>query len=363
VPKSRPSGAPQPSQIKAWSAISRIAERWASARSRIPEFLSFLNRYVHFSLTSLACQLIYRPVQLFLPWKIQMRRRHPPSLGLSPAGTAVLPAGRGRRATDPLKPAAWPGHWIAAFVPLRAIEFLGELPLSAASLLRGQARFPLRDFVRVLLQCGGQALVIVTIVNMLVGAILAFVGALQLVKFGAGIYVADLVGISVTREMAAVMTGVVMSGRSGAAFAAELATMQANEEVDALVVLGHSPSAYLVLPRVLALTLMMPLLYFYGCAAGLLGGLGVSAGMLDIAASAYIERSAGALSLTQFALGASKSAVFGALVGITGCYCGLHAQRNAAGVGAATTGAVVSGIVGVIALDAVFAVCANALGI
>jgi phospholipid/cholesterol/gamma-HCH transport system permease protein len=248
-------------------------------------------------------------------------------------------------------------------VPLRAIAFVGELPLSAAALLRGRALFPWSDFVRVVLQCGGQALVIVIVVNALVGAILAFVGALQLVKFGAGVYVADLVGISVTREMAAVMTAVVMAGRTGASFAAELATMQANEEVDALVVLGLDPAGHLVLPRVLALTVMMPLLYFYGCAAGLLGGLGVSAGMLDISASAYVERSAEALGTSQLVLGASKSAVFGALVGITGCYCGLNAERDAAGVGTATTGAVVSGIVGVIALDAVFAVCTHALGI
>ncbi len=248
-------------------------------------------------------------------------------------------------------------------LPLRAVEFLGELPLSVPPLLRGKARFPWSDFIRVLMQCGGQALVIVIVVNVLVGAILAFVGALQLVKFGAGIYVADLVGISVTREMAAVMTAVVMAGRTGAAFAAELATMRANDEVDALVVLGLDPSGYLVLPRVLALTLTMPLLYFYGCAAGLFGGLGVASSMLNLSASAYIDRSAEALNTTQFALGASKSAVFGVLVSMTGCYYGLNAERNAAGVGAATTSAVVSGIVGVIALDAMFAVCGNALGI
>jgi phospholipid/cholesterol/gamma-HCH transport system permease protein len=259
------------------------------------------------------------------------------------------PAPAGQRLTD-------------AFA-LRAVAFLGELPLSAAALLRGKGRWPWNDFVRVLLQCSAQAMLIVIVVNLLVGCILAFVGAIQLVKFGAGIYVADLVGVAVTREMAAVFTAVVMSGRTGAAFAAELATMQANEEVDALVVLGIEPPGYLVLPRVVALTLMMPLLYFYGSAAGLLGGLVTAGSLLDISTTAYIERSAEALTTTQFAIGASKSAVFGALVALTGCYCGLHAQRNAAGVGAAATGAVVSGIVGVIALDAVFALCTNALGI
>ena len=245
----------------------------------------------------------------------------------------------------------------------RALAFLGQLPLSAVALVGAQAPFPMRDMLRIAVQCSAQALPIVLIVNLLVGAILAFVGAVQLVKFGAGIYVADLVGIAVTREMAAVMTAIVMAGRTGAAFAAELATMQANEEIDALEVLGVDTVAYLVLPRVIALTLMLPLLYFYGCAAGLLGGLLVASGMMDLSPAAYIARTGVALDLTYFALGASKSLFLGGLVAMTACYCGLHAARNATGVGQAATSAVVSGIVGVIALDAVFAVCANALHI
>jgi phospholipid/cholesterol/gamma-HCH transport system permease protein len=244
-----------------------------------------------------------------------------------------------------------------------SLAFLGQVPLSAAALLARRERFPVSDFIRVTLQCSAQALLIVVVVNLLVGAILAFVGAVQLVKFGAGIYVADLVGIAVAREMAAVMTAVVMAGRTGASFAAELATMQANEEIDALEVLGIDTLAYLVLPRMLALTLVLPLLYLYGCAAGLFGGLVVAAGMMDLAPSAYLDRSIEALNATQFVLGASKSLSFGFLVALTACWYGLHAPRTAAGVGQATTRAVVAGIVGVIALDAVFAVCANALGL
>ncbi len=245
----------------------------------------------------------------------------------------------------------------------KALSFLGQVPLSSAAVLTGNARFPMKDFLRVTLQCSAQALLIVVVINLLVGAILAFVGAVQLVKFGAGIYVADLVGISVAREMAAVMTAVVMAGRTGASFAAELATMQGNEEVDALEVLGLDTVAYLVLPRVLALTLMMPLLYLYGCAAGLLGGLLVAASMMDLSPPAYLDRSVEALNATQFVLGASKSVFFGALIALTSCWYGLHAERNAVGVGVATTSAVVAGIVGVIALDALFAVIANALGV
>ncbi|MCM5679219.1 ABC transporter permease [Schlegelella sp. S2-27] len=250
-----------------------------------------------------------------------------------------------------------------ALLPLRAVAFLGQVLLTAAAGLRGRWRFPARDFARVAADCSAAALPIVTVVNVLVGAILAFVGAVQLVKFGAGIYVADLVGIAVSREMAAVITAVVMAGRTGASFAAELATMQTNEEIDALEVLGLPAVDYLVLPRVLALLLLMPLLYVYGCATGLVGGMLVGVGMLDLAPAAYFERTFQALSWAHVGLGLIKSFVFGALVAMTGCYFGLYAQRNAAGVGTATTRAVVFSIVGIISLDAVFAVCANALGV
>jgi phospholipid/cholesterol/gamma-HCH transport system permease protein len=242
-----------------------------------------------------------------------------------------------------------------------AVAFLGQIPLSAAALWTRSGRFPWPDFLRIALQCSAQALFIIITVNILVGAILAFVGAVQLVKFGAGIYVADLVGVSVVREMAAMMTAVVMAGRSGASFAAELATMQSNEEVDALAVLGLDTEAYLVVPRVLALTLTLPLLYVFACAAGLLGGLMVATEMMDLTASAYIDRTALILVPPNFVLGGMKAVSFGFLIGLTGCWYGLHAKRTAAGVGDAATRTVVTSIVWVIVLDAVFALCANAI--
>lgn len=245
----------------------------------------------------------------------------------------------------------------------RPVAFLGHVLLAVPALVAGRARMSRRDIGRVAADASARALLIVLVVNALVGAILAFVGAVQLVKFGAGIYVADLVGIAVAREMAAVITAVVMAGRTGAAFAAELATMQADEEIDALEVLGVDPVPFLVLPRVGALLLLMPLLYVYGCVAGLVGGLAVAAGMLDLAPAAYFDRTLDILDGAHLGLGLAKSFAFGALVGITGCYCGLHAERNAAGVGLATTRAVVASIVGIIVLDAVFAVAANALGV
>ena len=252
---------------------------------------------------------------------------------------------------------------LAQLIPTRPIAFLGQVLISAGLAFTGRWQFRLKDLSRITADCSGRAVPIVTVVNVLVGAILAFVGAVQLVKFGAGIYVADLVGIAVAREMAAIITAVVMAGRTGAAFAAEIATMQSNEEVDALEVLGLSAVNFLVLPRVVALLLMMPLLYVYGCVTGLIGGMIVAGGMLQISPAAYLDRTLLALDWSHLGLGFSKSVVFGALIGMVGCYFGLYAQRNAAGVGVATTNAVVTSIVGIIVLDAMFAICANALGI
>jgi phospholipid/cholesterol/gamma-HCH transport system permease protein len=252
---------------------------------------------------------------------------------------------------------------LTARLPTRPVAFFGAVLISSFRAGTGHRQFRTKDLGTVTADCSARAVPIVTVVNLLVGAILAFVGAVQLVKFGAGIYVADLVGIAVAREMAAIITAVVMAGRTGAAFAAELATMQANEEIDALEVLGLNAVDFLVLPRVIALLLMMPLLYVYGCVAGLVGGMVVAAGMLDISPAAYMDRTLLALDWSHLGLGITKSFVFGAMIGMVGCYSGLYAQRNAAGVGVATTQSVVASIVGIIVLDAVFAICANALGV
>lgn len=235
---------------------------------------------------------------------------------------------------------------------------LGEVILATLKLFQGKARFDRRDFWEVVAACGVQALPVVALVNLLVGAILAFVGAVQLKKFGADVFVADLVSIASVREMAVVITAVVLCGRTGAAFAARIATMQGNEEVDALRVLGVNPVEYLVIPRMLALTLMTPLLYLYACAVALLGGYLVAAGMLDVSSTLYWDRTVQSLAGRHFTLGLLKAVAFGGLVAYCGCYQGLMAGRNAAAVGEATTKAVVTGIVGVIVVDAIFAVCA-----
>jgi phospholipid/cholesterol/gamma-HCH transport system permease protein len=240
---------------------------------------------------------------------------------------------------------------------------IGDTCLRGGAALRGRAAMRGVDLLDCLRDAGPGALPIVTIVNLLVGGILAFAGAVQLRAFGADIYVASLVGIAVVREMAALMTAIIMSGRTGGAYAANIATMQGNEEIDALNAVGIPVFDYLILPRVLALTGMMPILYLYGCAVGIFGGFVVAVATLDLSPITFIDATREAVSGSQFGLGLTKSVAFGALIAIAGCRIGMRAGRSAADVGRAATTAVVAGVVGVIALDAVFALCANALGI
>ena len=239
---------------------------------------------------------------------------------------------------------------------------VGETVQRTAAALAGRARTRPADLLAAMRDAGVGALPIVAVVNLLVGGILAFVGAVQLRRFGADIYVANLVGVAVVREMAALMTAIVMAGRTGGAYAAEIASMQGSGEIDALRVIGIPIQDYLFLPRTLALTAMMPLLYLYGCVIGIIGGFIVAIAMLHLSASGFQSQLLGALSGGQLLFGLVKSVAFGALIAILGCRIGLRAGRSATDVARAATSAVVAGIVGVIALDAVFAVCANALG-
>jgi phospholipid/cholesterol/gamma-HCH transport system permease protein len=246
---------------------------------------------------------------------------------------------------------------------LDVLTLLGEVAIAAFALLRGRAQVRFVDVLQLMREAGAAALPITTVVNLLIGGILAFIGAVQLQQFGAAILVADLVGIAMAREMSAVMTAIVMAGRTGGAYAAHIATMQGNEEVDALTTFGIAPVEYLILPRVVALTLMMPLLYAYACAIGLFGGFIVGTSVLNLSPGAYITETKGALNLTQFALGFIKSACFGALIAVAGCHLGIRAGRSAADVGRAATSAVVVGIVGIIVIDTVFALITNFMGI
>ena len=242
------------------------------------------------------------------------------------------------------------------------VSMVGQVVLCTGATLCGRSRMRSTDLIACMRDAGITALPIVTVVNVLVGGILAFVGAIQLRRFGADIYIANLVGVAVIREMAALMTAIVMSGRTGAAYAAEIATMQGTEEIDALRAIGIPVHDYLVMPRVCALTTMMPLLYLYGSAAGILGGFAVAVAMLNLSPETFIAQTRGAVAGSEVLFGLTKSIAFGALIAIAACRIGIKAGRSSADVGHAATRAAVTGIVGVIVLDAVFAVCANALG-
>lgn len=246
---------------------------------------------------------------------------------------------------------------------IEMLTFLGEAIIALGRALVGKANYRRFDLFITMQECGALALPIVTLISFLVGMILGFVGAVQLEKFGAGIFVADLVAIAMAREMAPIMTGIVMAGRTGAAFAAQLGTMTVNEEVDALQTLGISPMEFLVLPRMLALILMMPLLVVFADLVGILGGVIVGVGMLDTTLTQYMDQTQHALNLTNIAIGLVKAGIFGVIVALAGCLRGIQSGRSAAAVGIATTSAVVTAIVAIIAIDAVFAFVTNVLKI
>lgn len=243
------------------------------------------------------------------------------------------------------------------------LAFLGETVLAFGRLLRGRAQFRWADAFLVMQQCGPEALGIVALINFLVGLIIAFVGAVGLLQFGASVFVADMVAIGTVREMGCLMTGIILCGRTGAAFAAQLGTMKVNEEINAFRTFGISPIEFLVLPRIIALVLMMPLLCLFADVISIAGGFTVSVLMLDLTATEYLTRTLNAISLTSFLLGVGKGSFFGFLVAYTGCLRGMQCGSNAAAVGEATTRAVVAGITAIIASDGLFAVICNALKI
>ena len=243
------------------------------------------------------------------------------------------------------------------------IVFIGETALSIATLTRGKARFRWVDLWTNIQNCGPSALPIITLISLLVGLILAFVGSVQLALFGAQIYIADLVGLGMTREMGGLMAAIIMSGRTGAAYAAQLGTMQVNSEIDALKTMGFQPMEFLVLPRILALILVMPLLCIYADLMGMVGGSLVTVAFFDVSLVEYLHRTAGAVHLTDLMIGISKCAVFGILIALSGCMRGMQCGRSASAVGDAATSAVVTGIVFIVMADSLMTVICNRLGI
>ncbi len=237
-----------------------------------------------------------------------------------------------------------------------------ETAAGSARLLLGRARFRVVDLISDLLDAGPRAVAIVGTVNFLVGAILAFIGAAELRQYAAETYVANLVGVASVRELSSVVTAIVMAGRTGGSYAARLATMRGNDEVAALRVLGVSINEFLILPSVVSLCLAMPILYLLGCFMAILGGLAVSTFSLGFTAMQYLRETHDAIPLVDFVFGAVKSIAFAALIATVSCRMGLRAARTSRAVGDAATGAVVANILGIIVLDAFFAVIMDARG-
>jgi phospholipid/cholesterol/gamma-HCH transport system permease protein len=234
-----------------------------------------------------------------------------------------------------------------------AITFLGEVTDSFLRLVTFRLRMRWRDFWVVVQSNSSGALPIVTLISFLVGMIISFLGAVVLRRFGAGYFVSYLVGYGMLREMAALMTGIIMAGRTGAAFAAELGSMKITEEIDAYRTLGISPVDHLVLPRVLGLLVTMPLLTIYSGFIGILGGMVVAILVLDLSATQFVGGLLQAVTLSDGLLGVFKGTVFGLIIGLAGCMKGMQTGGDASAVGKAATSAVVLGITLIIAANAV----------
>ncbi len=257
------------------------------------------------------------------------------------------------------------GDWTLSYSVAMAdfLAFFGDLSLAMAKFVRGKARYRGIDLMEVVQECGPNAVGIVCLISFLVGIILAFMGAVQLSQFGAAIYVADLVGIGMVRDMGAMMTAIIMSGRTGAAFAAKLGTMKVTQEIDALTTMGISPMEFLVLPRVLALLMMMPLLCLFADFVGIAGGAFVGVVMLDLSLRLYIRETISTLTFVNFVGGLVKGTTYGGLIGLAGCLRGFQCGDSSSAVGDAATAAVVMSIVLVVAACGVFAVAFNYLHI
>lgn len=309
----------------------------------------------------LAC---LRPTEGSAPLNAQLAGLPASLIGLLELALAV-PEELGNQPSQPPKPklrqlGKFTLHCIA--VARNAVRFTGQTILAIGRLIRGQAHFRAADFWLVVQQCGVQALPIVSLISFLIGLILAFVGNVQLTSFGANLFVADLVGIAMVREMGVMMTAIIMSGRTGAAFAAFIGSMKANEEIDALQTFGFVPFDFLVLPRVLALVLMMPILTIYANLVGILGGMLVGA-FVGIPPVLYWTETLAAVDLTNALLGVMKSVFFGTAIAISGCMQGMQAGNSSAGVGKSATTAVVTSITLIVVLDSAFAVLFTLLDI
>ena len=236
------------------------------------------------------------------------------------------------------------------------ISFVGSVFLAFIYSFLHPKSFRMDDTFLYMQKTGVDALPIVGMISFLMGLIMAFMSSIQLQMFGANIYVASLVSLAMTRELGPIMTGIIVAGRSGSSFASEIGTMKISEEVDALFTMGFDPTRYLVVPKIMASVIVVPILTLFSDVFAILGGLTVGVLMLDLTANAYILQTLKTLSLFDIFLGSFKSGVFAILISWIGCLRGFRVKGGAASVGQATTSAVVSSIFLIIVFDSIFAV-------
>jgi phospholipid/cholesterol/gamma-HCH transport system permease protein len=256
------------------------------------------------------------------------------------------------------------GRWSLGLASLLHghLNFLGQTVMALGELLTRRRSLRWREFSAQVQQTGLDAIPVVALVTMLIGVVFTYLLGLQASKYGANIFVVDGVAIGSTREFAPIIVAIVVAGRSGAAFTAQLGSMRLTEEIDAIQTLGLPPQHVLVLPRVLALMLTLPLLVFVGDVMSIVGSILIAGPMLDIGMPAYLDRLREALDLKHVVIGLAKAPVFAAVIAIIGTRMGMTVGRDTRAVGAATTSTVVQSIVAVILLDALFAILLQAMG-
>ncbi len=243
------------------------------------------------------------------------------------------------------------------------VSFVGEMTLATIDIFRRPSSIRWKDFPFFFSRGGVNALPIVALINFLIGVITGYQGAVQLHKFGADIFLSDLVTISLTRELAPLMTAIIVAGRSGSAYAAEIGTMKVGEEIDALKSMGFHITRFLILPRVLATAISLPLLTIFADLMGIIGGVVAASFILDISLVRFLNQAQQALQYWDFFTGVFKSVLFGVVIGMVGCYRGLQVEGGAESVGKYTTQAVVTSIFLIILIDAVFTVIFQLVGI
>ena len=259
-----------------------------------------------------------------------------------------------------LEQLGWHGwHWVEQ--TLGMLAFVGENVVTLARVARRPSRWRVRSMLSQAQMAGFDALPIVGLLSFLIGMVVAFQGAVQLARFGANIYIADMVGLVMLRELAPIMVAIIVAGRSGSAYAAQIGTMKVSEEIDALRAMGVSPLEVLVLPKLFAMLIVLPLLTVFADIMGVLGGMVVASVHLQIEANAFLERFEAAVKPSAFLFGVGKAPVFAIIITLVGCYSGFQAQGSADSVGRQTTASVVQAIFLIIIADAIFSVAASVL--